>query len=85
MSMIQLFVQDPDSKKRNPLGLITEARLRFLQSSLEEEFEEDVAFIIDQETVDYLRDQGAPADLLNLLQQALEGHQDGIEITYKRD
>lgn len=57
--MIQLFIEDPESGGREPLGTLSEVQLKFLVNHLEEEFEEDEPYYIDHDTVDYLHDEGA--------------------------
>jgi processive 1,2-diacylglycerol beta-glucosyltransferase len=54
-----------------PIGTITEAQLATLVAALEEESAEDVAYYVNRATVDLLREGGADADLLRLLEQAI--------------
>ncbi len=82
MSTIQLYKEHPDTYEREMLGTITEDQLDFLMENLEEEFEEDEEYFLLPDTVEYLRDQGADSDLLALLEKALAGAQDGIDILY---
>lgn len=85
MSSIQLFKVDPDSTERELLGSLTEKQLRFLVNHLEEEFEEDVEYYVDQATIDYLQEEGADRDLLDLLEEALADADDGVEIAYQTE
>jgi processive 1,2-diacylglycerol beta-glucosyltransferase len=82
MSAIQLYKELPDTYEREILGTITENQLNFLMENLEEEFEEDEEYFLSPDTIDYLRDQGADNDLLSLLEKALAGTQDGVDIVY---
>ncbi len=85
MTIIRLYKQDPDTYERKPLGIITEAQLDFLVDNLEEELEEDEDYWINQATIDYLREQGADEGLLQLLEKAIAGSEDGVDISYQVD
>ena len=85
MSTIRLYRQDPDTYERKPLGIITEAQLDFLIDNLEEELEEDEDYWINQATIEYLKEQGADEGLLQLLEKAIEGSDDGVDISYQID
>ena len=82
MSLIQLYREHPGTYEREILGTITENQLDFLMENLEEEFEEDEEYFLNADTVDYLRDQGADGVLLAMLENALAGTQDGVDILY---
>ncbi len=84
--MIQLFIEDPESGEREPLGTLSEVQLQFLVDHLEEEFEEDESYYIDHDTVDYLHDAGADEELIHVLEKGLQtvGPDEGIEIAYER-
>jgi hypothetical protein len=82
MSTIQLYKEHPDTYKREIIGAITENQLDFLIENLEEEFEEDEEYFLNSETIEYLKEQGADGDLLAILEKALAGAQDGVDITY---
>jgi len=82
MSPIQLYREHPSTYEREILGTLTENQLDFLMENLEEEFEEDEEYFLNADTVDYLRDQGADAALLAMLEKALAGTQDGVDILY---
>jgi hypothetical protein len=82
MSAIQLFKENPDTNKREILGTITENQLDFLVENLEEEFEEDVEYYLNADTLDFLKEQGADSDLIAILEKALAGTQDGVDILY---
>jgi hypothetical protein len=82
MSAIQLYKEHPETYERIALGTITESQLDFLMENLEEEFEEDEEYLLMPDTIDFLREQGADRDLLYLLEKALTGTQDGVDILY---
>jgi hypothetical protein len=82
MSIIQLFREHPVTYKSEPLGIITENQLDFLIENLEKEFEEDEECFLSPDTFDYLKEQGADSELLSILERALAGNQDGVEIFY---
>ncbi len=82
MSAIQLYKEHPDTYEREIVGTITEGQLDFLMENLEEEFEEDEEYFLDSGTVDYLKEQGADGKLVAILEKALAGTQDGVDIFY---
>lgn len=82
MSVIQLYKEHPDTYKREILGTLTEKQLDFLVENLEEEFEEDEEYFLIPDTVDFLKEQGADNDLIAMLEKALAGTPDGIDILY---
>ncbi len=82
MSTIQLYKENPDTYKREALGMLTGTQLEFLLDNLDEEFEEDEEYLLYPDTVDYLKGQGADQDLIALLEKALGGSQNGIDIVY---
>jgi FMN phosphatase YigB (HAD superfamily) len=82
MNEIRLYKEYPDTDQRETLGTLTEAQLDFLVENLEEEFEEDQEYFLSPDTVEYLKEQGADKDLIALLENALAGTQDGVDILY---
>jgi hypothetical protein len=82
MSPINLYKEDPDTYEREILGTITENQLDFLEENLEVDFEEDEEYLLIPDTIDYLREQGADNELLTLLEKALAGTRDGVDILY---
>ena len=82
MSAIQLYKEHPETFEREILGTITENQLDFLMENLEEEFEEDEEYYLNADTVDYLKEQGADKELIAILEKALIGTPDGIDIFY---
>jgi hypothetical protein len=82
MSVINLYKEHPETYAREILGTITESQLNFLIDNLEEEFEEDEECFISADTIDYLKKQGADKDLIAMLDKALAGIQDDVEICY---
>ena len=83
MSIIRLNKQNPETYEPESLGSITENQLDFLIDNLEEEFAEDEEYWINQDTIDYLRDLGADEGLLQLLEKAIAGSEEGVDITYQ--
>jgi hypothetical protein len=83
MSTIQIYRVHSVTLEREVLGTISEEDLDFLADNLQEEFEEDQDYYIDQATVEYLKDQGAGTPLISLLHKALEDEEEGIEIGYQ--
>jgi hypothetical protein len=82
MSTIQLYTEHPNTYERKVVGTMTEKQLDFLIDNLEEEFAEDEEYFLNAETIDYLREQGAESDLIALLEKALAGATDGVDIGY---
>jgi hypothetical protein len=82
MSVIQLYREHPETYASERLGTITENQLDFLIENLEEEFEEDEECFLSPDTVNYLKNQGADNKLISILEKALAGNQDGVEIFY---
>ena len=82
MGTIQLYKEHPDTYKREILGAITENQLDFLVMNLDEEFEEDEEYYLMPETIDDLKAQGADSQLIAMLEKALAGGRDGVDILY---
>ena len=82
MSVIQLYKEHPRTYERITLGTITEKQLDFLMENLEEEFEEDEEYLLMPDTIDFLKEQGVDRDLLAMLEKALAGTQEGVDIFY---
>ena len=80
MSSIQLYKEHPDTYKREILGTITEAQLDFLVDNLDEEFEEDEEFFLIPEILEDLKAQGADGHLIAMLEKALVGTPEGVDI-----
>lgn len=66
------------------LGTISEGQLAVLSAVLERESPDDNDFYIDGPTIELLRDRGADADLLALLEQAIEERGE-VEIRWERE
>ena len=64
------------------LAQISGEQLQFLVDNLEEEFPEDHDYDINSLTLDYLQEEGADPDLINLLRQAL-GENEDMTIIWK--
>jgi hypothetical protein len=82
MSIIQLYREHPETYQSEPVATITKTQLDFLIDNLEEEFELDEECFLSPETIDYLKTQGADSNLISILERALGGNQDGVEISY---
>ena len=78
--MIRLMNKDTGK----PIGSVDEDDLQMLVDQLEEEDSEDTDYYISADTIDLLEANGASAELLRLLRQAL-GDAEGIEVSWKRD
>jgi hypothetical protein len=78
--MIRLVSKDTGK----PIGAVSESDLQVLVDQLEEEDTEDTDYYISADTIDLLEENGASADLLRILRQAL-GDAEGIEVSWKRD
>ena len=78
--MITLVNKDTEK----PIGSVSEGDLQVLVDQLEEEDSRDTDYYIDADTIDLLEENGASADLLRILRQAL-GDAEGMEVSWKRD
>lgn len=72
-----------DKESGNPIGTITDTQLQFLADQLEEEWEEDADYWLDQSTIDLLAERGADESLVGLLRRAM-GEREEMEITWSR-
>lgn len=72
-----------DKETGADLGTISEQELEFLADQLEEEFEEDRDYYINQTTVDLIEKNGADPELIALLRRAI-GDREGVEIEWSR-
>jgi hypothetical protein len=66
-----------------PLGTISEAQLQFLIDQLEEEWAEDNDYAISSMLLDLFEGEGADAELVSLLRNAL-GDRDEVNIVWKK-
>ena len=66
------------------IGSVSEDDLQVLVDQLEEEDSEDTDYYVSADTIDLLEENGASADLLRVLRQAL-GDAEGIEVSWTRD
>jgi hypothetical protein len=82
MSAIQLYREHPKTYEPESVGTITESQLDFLIENLEEDFEEDEEYFLSPEIVVYLKGHGADNGLITILEKALSGNRDGVEIFY---
>jgi len=72
-----------DGETGQPIGTISDEQLRFLQDQLEEESPTDRDYWIDPPTLDALREAGADAALVALLEAAVGGRE-GVEVRWER-
>jgi len=75
--MIKLFEKD----KSLALAEINEDQLQFLIDHLEEESESDQDYYLNQDTLDFLEEEGADPDLMKILRSAM-GDREEIEIRW---
>jgi hypothetical protein len=65
-----------------PLGEISDADFRLLQSLLEEEGPDDRDYWINLPTIDLIASRGGSQQLITLLRNAVAGTPEGIEIGF---
>jgi hypothetical protein len=71
--MVKLY----NAATNEALGDITDEQLQFLVDQFEEESEDDQDYYINTATIDMLKDAGADASLLALLQRVLGSNGEG--------
>jgi len=64
------------------IGTINDKQLAFLVDQLEEEHDDDKDYYIDRDTLELLSDNGADAELLEILEKAM-GDDDEIDIAWE--
>ena len=67
-----------DAGSGDLLGEISEEQLQFLQDRFEEETSDDQDYYINRATLDTLKEAGADASLLSMLERALKGDEGDI-------
>lgn len=72
-----------DKATGQELGELTPEQFQQLVDALEEESAEDTDYYINRATVDLLREQGADAGLVALLDKGLAGRED-MDIQWRR-
>jgi len=77
--MIQLF----EAEQGKLIGAIDEAQLQSLVDSLEEESSADQDYYITSATIDLIEEDGADAELVRMLRDALAGRE-GMDIRWER-
>lgn len=82
MSVINLYKENPETCELEILGSITESQLDFLIENLGEEFEEDEEYLLNAESLDFLKEQNADKSLIALLEKALSAPADCTDILY---
>ena len=75
-------LRDKDSNRL--IGRVSDADLQLLIDRLEEESDDDTDYWIDENTITFLEEEGASADLVGLLRAALDGR-DGFDVAWTRD
>jgi hypothetical protein len=65
-----------------PLGTIDDADLQLLRDQLEEESEEDTDYYITPMTIEFLEQNGASPDLVQILKLAVGGSE-GVDIVWE--
>jgi hypothetical protein len=60
-----------DDQTDENLGEVSPVDVQFLIDQLEEEYDEDRAYYINQDTITLLRSEGATQELLSLLERAV--------------
>ena len=73
-----------DKETDDVIGRISDDDLQFLIEQLEEESEGDADYWIDENTVVFLEENGASADLVKLLRAAIDGI-DGLDVAWTQD
>lgn len=71
-----------DLEHGQEIGIITEEQVQFLIENLEEGGIEEQDYYIDEETFDFLAENGDDEELLEMLAEALEGRNE-IDIRYE--
>jgi hypothetical protein len=59
MSVIRLYREHPGTCKKEILGTLSESQLDFLMENVEEEFDEDEEYLLMQDTINFMKEQGA--------------------------
>jgi Putative prokaryotic signal transducing protein len=78
-----LTVNLHDLERGVPLGQISESELECLSDLLEEDASTEQSYYIDAPTVEMLADNGADANLVELLRRVISGR-DGVQIQWSR-
>lgn len=65
------------------LGMVNEADVQCLVDVLEEEDSKDVDYFIDPATVDILEDNGASAEMVQMLRAAI-GATEGVDVRWEK-
>ena len=65
-----------------PLGTIDDADLQLLRDQLEEESEEDTDYYITPMTIEFLEQNGASSDLVQILKLAV-GDSEGVDVVWE--
>lgn len=75
--MVKLFEKD----RERLVAELTEDQFRFLADRLEEESESDQDYYLNMDTLDFLEEEGADAEMMGALRRAMEGREE-IEVRW---
>ena len=75
--MIEIFNKDTGQR----IGELTENQFDFLMDNIENEYLENVSYVIDSQVVELLKGRGADFRILDMLDNALKGKKN-ISIAY---
>jgi processive 1,2-diacylglycerol beta-glucosyltransferase len=78
--MIKLY----DASSGSVIGEVSDEQLAFLQEQFEEEWEGDQDYYLNGATLDMLKDAGADASLVALLERAM-GQRGEVDIRWSRE
>jgi hypothetical protein len=77
------MIEIRDKETGEPLGTISEEQLQFLIDNLEEEYEGDRDYYINQDTLTIFEEKGIDTGLSHLLREALSTRE-SMEIEWSR-
>lgn len=70
--MVKLYEKD----RERLVAEITEDQFRFLADHLEEESDSDQDYYLNMDTLDFLEEEGADAELMGALRLAMDGREE---------
>ena len=77
------MIQLQDKETGAALGSITDEQFRFMMDQLVEESDDDTDYYINQATLELFEEEGADAQLLDVLRRALGGREE-MEIRWSK-
>lgn len=80
--VINLYKESRNTYEREILGPITESQLECLLENIEEELDEDEAYLLNAGTIEFLKEQKVDKALIRTLEKALSDKCDGVDIVY---